>query len=223
MSTILGKLTFFGESIWYMIIFIITGVLFYYGVKKIIISLQSVEYFSLNIKDDQSEQMQNAVIKSLKFVEETKHELPIQDALLQALRSIEETKEPKPLILFDEKPPIILKLNTEGKINFQVDLKEPGNIEARNVDVWFLLSPEIEILASPNSSSPFKQGQNFCIPNANTVRFKFNLVKKHTKSSGVLKLKAKATGEFKLRYKADCDNHAESVSADKEIGIIVLN
>ncbi len=109
----------------------------------------------------------------------------------------------------------------EAYIGFEIDLKMPGNKEAKDVDVWFFTSPEIEILQDSAYGESFPQNQNWSIPNANTVRYKFARVRKHTRAPGKLKIKTTVPGKFKLRYKADCENHVESVDAEKEIDILV--
>ncbi len=189
------------NQIWQFASFCLSLIFLLYGIQKIILSLQAVSEVSLNADDYQSDQLQNA--------------------LTQALKTIESEKEPRPSVIFKEKPPFIFTTNAEAKIDFEIDLILPGNKEARNVDVWFLSSREIELLEDPAYGKPFKQKNSFDIPNANTIRYKFDIVRKHTRTSGLVKIKTTVAGNFKLRYKVDCDNHVESVSADREAGIIV--
>lgn len=202
LTLVFGKwLIFINQNkIWQFTLFFLSLFFVCYGIKKIILTLQAIQEISINA-DDQSDQLKNALIQAL---EVTKGE-----------------EEPKPIVRFQEKSPFVLKPNTEAEINFEIILGIPGNNEAKNVDVWFLFSPEIEIIPSDKYSTPFKQNANYPIPNANTIRYKFDLVRRHTKSSGKIKIRATINGEFKLRYKADCDNHVEPVTSKKEIGIIV--
>jgi len=145
----------------------------------------------------------------------------LRNSLIEALKTVEEEKEPKPYLKFKEKPPFIIKPNTEANIEFDVDLKTPGNKEAKNVDMWFLISPEIEILPDPSYTKSFKQRAEWEIPNANTTIYKFELVRKHTRTSGCIKIKTTTKGKYKIRYKVDCDNHVESTEAEKEIDVLV--
>jgi hypothetical protein len=168
---------------------------------KIILTLKAVQYFSSCIKDDSVEQ--------------------IQKAMVDALKTIEDEKEPKPFILFKEKPPFIFKANSEAKIEFEVDLNMPGNKQAKDVEILFLISPEIEFMDNSRYEKLLKQTANYTIPNANTVRYKLDLVKKHTKTEGVIKIKTTTAGKFKLRYKIDCIGHVEPTDASREVGIIV--
>lgn len=189
------------SQIWKFISFSLSLIFLAYGIKKIKLTLQAVSDVSLSTDDYQSAQLQNA--------------------LIQALKTVENEKEPRPSIIFKEKSPFIFKINTEATIEFSIILLTPGNIEAKNVDVWFLSSPEIELLKSKNSVEPFKQNSDFVIPNANTIIFKFGIIQRHNKSTGILKIKTTTAGNFKLKYKVNSDNHVESLSANQEIGIIV--
>jgi hypothetical protein len=144
-----------------------------------------------------------------------------KNAIIDGMRAIEGDKEPRPKIVFKENPPFIYPPYTESTIVFSVELPTPGAAEAKNVDVWFLISPEIEIMESSNYKTPFQQDPSYVIPSANTTRYPFNLVKRYVKSSGKVKIKTTAPGEYKLRYKADCENHAEAATTEKEITIIV--
>lgn len=200
--------------IWHSASFFIALASLSFGVQKIIFSLQSVQEFSLNTKDEDQ-------IKQNKPKQTQNQSKQIRDALVKALRVVEESKEPKPYITFKEDPPFLFKPNTEGVIKFEVNLKKTGNIEAKNVDAWFMFSPEIEILESTNYSAPFKQGPTHLIPNANTIIYKFDVVRKHTTTNGIIKIKTTAPGIFKLRYKVECDGHGEPSSSNMEIGIIV--
>lgn len=188
------------NKIWEGLVFLISTSFLFYGVKKVLFTLLAIQYFSLNIKDDQAEQFQNAMVR--------------------ALKSIEKDKEPKPYIKFiDNKPPFIFKVGIEAIIKFEIELKTPGSTEAKNLDVWFLTSPEVEILEKSGYGTPFKQGSDYSIPSANTIIYKFATVRTGTRSVGEIKIKTTVPGNFKMRYKIDCDNHSES--ANKEIGIIV--
>ncbi len=200
--------------LWIFFIFCIALVFISFGIFKVIFTLQSVQEFSLNTKEeDQTKQSQTKIKQG-----QTKQ---IKDALIKALRVVEEGKEPKPHISFKGEPPFIFKPDTEGVIKFEVNLKNSGNIEAKHVDAWFLFSPEVEILESENYSSPFKQGPSHLIPNANTIIYKFDVIRRHTVSSGTIKIKTTIPGIFKLRYKVECDGHSEPSLSNMEIGIIV--
>jgi len=192
----------FSNNIIYQCVSFIFGFLFLFlGIKQLYLILSVVQEIAINAKDQIYEQL--------------------HDSLIDALKTVDEEKEPKPFIVFTEKPPFILKSNTETEIEFTVDLKIPGNKEAKNVEAWFLTSPEIEILKSSNYDEPFSQNDSYVIPNANTVIYKFGLVKKHVVSKGKIKIKTTISGSFKLKYKVNCDNHVESTTDDKEVGIIV--
>lgn len=119
------------NQIWHFASFLLALAFLVLGIKKIISSLYAISDVSLNSDDYQFDQLQNA--------------------LTQALKTVESEKEPKPSIIFEEKPPFIFKANTEASIKFSIDLLKPGNMEAKNVDVWFLSSPEIVLLKFNNS------------------------------------------------------------------------
>lgn len=184
-----------------LVVFLISFSLLFGGIRKIIFTLQSIQYFSLNIKDDQIEQLQNTFI--------------------DALKTVESDKSPKPVVTFKEKPPFIFKVNTENNIEFKIGLKTPGKDEAKNVDAWFLFSPEIEIIESSKYGKPFSQTPDYSIPKANTVRYKLDLVKKHTADWRKITINPTVTGMFKMRYKVDCDDYAEAATSDREHGIII--
>lgn len=187
----------FGQFVLLIIAFISS----IYAVKKIVLTLQAIQEVAINTDDHQLEQLKNA--------------------LIEGLETIESEKEPKPIIRFKEKSPFIFKPDAEVEIKFEVDLMIPGNKEARNVDIWFLFSPEIEIVQSSDYDTPFQQNSGYQIPNANTTRYKFSLVRKHTRAAGTIKVKTGTIGNYILRYKVDCDNHVEPVTTEREIGIIV--
>jgi hypothetical protein len=189
------------NKIWEFIILVVSLFSLCYGVGKIIVTLKSIQEFSLNIPDEQPQQMQTA--------------------FTQALRIIDESKEPKPFVIFIEKAPFIFKSNSEAEIFFKIKLQQPGNVEAKNVTVWFFTSPEIEILESPDYKKPFKQIRESALPDNNTVKFNFPLVRIGVITSGIIRIKTTISGEYKLIYKVDCDGHAELISKDKRIGIIV--
>ncbi len=190
-----------GKQSWECASFLLALIFLVCGVNKIISALRTISDVSLNTDDHQFKQLENA--------------------LTQALKTVESDKEPRPVVKFIETPPFVFKANSSGEIKFEIDLLLPGNPEAKNVDVWFLCSPELILLKEGNSAEPFKQKDTYTIPNANTIRYKYNLVRKHTRYHGIIRLKTTVAGSFKMRYKADCDNHVESINSEKEIGIIV--
>ncbi len=189
------------NNIWQSVLFSAAFISLVFGLKKIILTLQAVQEVAMNTDDYQLEQLKNALIEGLK--------------------TVESEKEPKPVIKFKEKPPFVFKPNSEEKIEFEINLIIPGNKEARNIDAWFLFSPEIEIVEDSKYATPFKQNSSFQIPNANTTRYKFDLVRNYTRTSGKIKIKTSTPGNYILRYKVDCDGHAEAATPEREVGIIV--
>jgi hypothetical protein len=192
---------FYDHHLWQFALLVIGIFFLCYAIKIIIFVLEVVQEVSLIAESRKSEELRNS--------------------LIDALKTVEKEKEPKPYLKFKEKPPFIFKPNTESNIEFEVDLKLPGNKEAKNVDVWILMSPEIEILPDPSYKESFKQPASWPIPNANTTICMFGLVRKYTRTSGKIKIKTTTTGKYKLRYSVECDNHVESADADKEIDILV--
>ena len=171
------------------------------GVHGIILTLKSIQTIALETQDEQLEQ--------------------IKDAIIEGMKTIEAEKEPKPTLKFKEQPPFVFPPNSENTIEFEVQLMLPGAKEANNLDVWFLLSPEIKILENSKYHKPFKQNSEYVISEANTTIYKFDRVTKHVKSSGKLKIFTSVPGEYKLRYKIDCQNHVEAATKEKEISLIV--
>jgi cell division protein FtsL len=189
-------------QVWQAGVFCVAFLCVCLGVKRIISTLVVVQDVSLDGVDDN----------------QLSH---IQKGLIDALRTIESEKEPKPVIKFKEKSPFVLKNNIETFIEFEVDLEQPGNKEARNVNVWFIMSPEIQIIPSNEYTTPFFQRSSYPIASAVTTIYKFEIVRKHVIARGKIKIKPTSVGTFKLRYKIDCDSHVEPATRDQEIDIIV--
>ena len=169
------------------------------GIKKVAVLLSVVQEVSIDDGERKSEELKNS--------------------LINALETIEDKKEPKPFLKFNEKAPFILKSNTENEIDFQVSLKLPGGTEARNVSLWILSSPEIEILPGFGHGNSFKQGRSYPIPNANTVIYdNIESLRNNVKCAKKIKIKTSVAGNYKLRYMINCDNHT---GTDQDIDIIV--
>lgn len=173
----------------------------YLGMQGVIFTLKSIQTIALETQDEQLKQIENAIIEGMKRVESE--------------------KEPRPFIVFTEKPPFIFQPNTNVEIEFYIDLKVPGNKEARNVEAWFLFSKEIKIIENSKYSKPYAQSETSSFPLACTTIYKFDLVRKHTATKGKLKIQTPEPGEYKMKYKVECDSHSEPTGNDREITIIV--
>lgn len=212
--------------IWTALIICIGTIPLLLALRKVITTLRAVQEVSLNLDGSEEKEIINsinnlriAVIETLRVYKDEKKGM--RDSVLEALKAIEDQKEPKPYVQFTEKSPFLLKIGVETEFAFVINLRTPdGNEQADNVDAWFIISPEIEILPGPYGK-PFQQRQSYSIPNANTVIYRVSRVRKYTRTAGSIKLKATTSGKFKLITKVNCDGHTEPRSLDKSIDISV--
>jgi hypothetical protein len=204
------------NKLWQFFSLLISFVLLIRAVQKIILTLEAAQDVAFDTDNYKTEQLSSSLSKTL----ETR-DAQLRDSLIKALEVIGEKKEPKPILKFEEQPPFVFEANAEIEIKFHLKLDEEGNPEAKNVEAWFILSPEIETLKDDHYLNLKKQKSNFIIPNANGIKYPFPLIRQHTSYPGVLKIKTTTQGKFKLLYRVLCDNHTESIFANNAIDIIV--
>lgn len=192
------------DKMWQICLFSVSFITLFFGVKKVIATLNAIEEVSTNTDGYSEDQIARAVTKSM--------------------RAIENEKTPHPFVKFYEKPPFVFKANSNVSISFRVDLKSPGGAEAKNVRVWLLFSPEIKIKEDDRYKKPFVQSGTFKpLPNANTVIYEFNSIKKHILHKGKINIETPSEGNYKMLYSVECDNYSERINSEREIGIIVNN
>lgn len=189
------------NQVWRFICFVLAAIFLGIGIKNILLSLKVISEVSLSADNYQYEQLQNAFI--------------------QSLRNIESEKEPKPQLRFNTKDPFIFKAQSEQNVDFSIYLSKLGNQEAKNLEIWFCSSAELELLKSNMSDEPKNQFHTSIIPEANAIRYKLGNLRFGNSYALWLKIKPTKTGAFKLMYKISCDNHVELFSSEREINIIV--
>lgn len=187
------------NKLWQSIIIIIGMFVLSFGIQKIVTLLSVIQEVSIDDGERKSEELKNS--------------------LINALETMEDKKEPKPFLKFKEKAPFILKANTENEIEFRILLREPGGSEAKNINLWILLSPELDVLPIAGYGKSFKQNKSYSIPNANTIIYDdIDIIRTNINCTKKIKIKTTTAGNYKLRYMINCDNH---VGTDQDIDIIV--
>lgn len=175
-----------------------------YGAKKLFVTLNVVQEVSLTSDEEKEKELRSLITERL------------VGGFVEALKVLEKEKEPIPVIRFENDLPLVLEKGEENEVRFLATLDKSSANEADDIDIFIAFPPEIEIIPRKNYSVK-KQSKNFIIPEANSVFFKIEHLKKFTNRSLNVYVKPEVNGTFQFKYRVLCRGHSETLSEGEVI------